>query len=304
MQFIRLAVALTLAGAAMSTPATAETLTNDTVVTLVRAGLGDEAVVAKIKGSANSFDLSTEQMIALKARGVSGPVIAAMIEASHAGAVSAKATLSADSPDPRVPHPSGIYLLSDWLPEPKMVRIDATTSNQTKTGGFLGYALTGGIASLSMKTVLPNAAARVRASRTRPDFYFYFDEANRSLSQGASNGLWLAGPAATVTSPNEFSLVRFEVKKDRREARVGSFNIAGAKTGVMDKDRISFSYEQVSPGVYRVTPSTDLQPGEYGFLYSMSALSGPGMFGGGVMTARIFDFSIAEGAQPSGTPVG
>ena len=304
MKLTRLAIALALTGAAMSVPAKAETLTNDTVVTLVQAGLGDEAVIAKIKGSANSFDLTTEQMIALKARGVSGPVIAAMIEASQAGVVSSKAVLSADSPDPLVPHPSGIYMLSDWLPEPKMTRIDATTSNQTKTGGFLGYALTGGIASMSMKTVLPNPAARVRTSRTRPAFYFYFDESNRSLSQGASSGLWLAGPAATVTSPNEFSLVRFVVKKDRREARVGSYNIAGAKTGVMDKDRISFSYEQVAPGVYRVTPSSDLEPGEYGFLYSMSAGSGPGMFGGGVMTARIFDFGIVDQAQPSESPVG
>ena len=92
--------------------------------------------------------------------------------------------------------------------------------------------------------------------------------------------------------------MRFNVKKDRREARVGSFNIAGAKTGVMDKDRISFSYEQVTPGVYRVTPSSDLEPGEYGFLYSMSAGSGPGMFGGGVMTARIFDFGITDEAAP------
>ena len=68
---------------------------------------------------------------------------------------------------------------------------------------------------------------------------------------------------------------------------VGSFNIAGAKTGVMDKDRISFSYEQVTPGVYRVTPSSDLAPGEYGFIY---AITGGGA--GGALTARIFDFSV------------
>jgi hypothetical protein len=36
----------------------------------------------------------------------------------------------------------------------------------------------------------------------------------------------------------------------------------------------------------------------------MSAGSGPGMFGGGVMTARIFDFGIVDEAQPSGAPVG
>lgn len=86
--------------------------------------------------------------------------------------------------------------------------------------------------------------------------------------------------------------MRFDVKQDRREARVGSFNIAGAKSGVMDKDRISFSYDQVAPGVFKVAPSADLAPGEYGFLYSMSAGGGPGIYGGGVMTARVFDFAV------------
>jgi hypothetical protein len=280
-----------IAGLFLAAPAAAETLDNATVVAMTKAGLGDEVIVAKVRGSANRFELSTDQIIALKQQGVSSTVLAAMITASTSSPVSAAATMSADSPDPLVPHPSGIYLLADAAAPAKMVRIDATTANQTKTGGFLGYALTGGIASMSMKSVIPNMNARVIAGSPKPVFYFYFDEANRSLSGGAPSS-WLAGPASPVTSPNEFSLVRFDVKKTRREARVGSFNIAGAKTGVMDKDRIGFDYDQVAPGVFRVTPQQPLTAGEYGFLYSMSAGSGPGMFGGGVMTSRVFDFSI------------
>ncbi len=78
------------------------------------------------------------------------------------------------------------------------------------------------------------------------------------------------------------------MKKDgRREARVGSANIGGVKTGVMDKDRIAFDYEMVRPGVFKVLPQAALAPGEYGFIY---AISGGGS--NGAMTARIFDFSI------------
>src|SRR3546814_3151881 len=98
-----------------------------------------------------------------------------------------------------------------------------------------GYSRTGCIASLSMKSVLPNATARIRANTSKPVFYFYFDEANARYAQNAASGVWLSGPAATVSSPNEFSLVRFKEKKNGREARVGSFNIAGAKAGMMDK---------------------------------------------------------------------
>lgn len=270
----------------------AETLTNETVVTLVSAGLGDEAVIAKIKASAARYELSTDSLIALKKSGVSSAIIAAMIEADSQGMVSPKAVMSADSPDPLVPHPSGIYLLSDWAAEPKMVRLDPTTSNQSKTGGLLGYAFTGGIASLSIKAVIPNVGARVKALRVRPTFYFYFDEANRSLSQADGASLWLAGPATAITSPNEFTLIAFDVKKDRRETRVGSMNLAGAKSGVMDKDRIGFDYAQVAPGVFKVTPKADLAAGEYGFLYSVSTGSNPGMWGRGTGAARIFDFAI------------
>lgn len=281
---------------AFATPASAETLGNSDIVQLSKIGLGDEAIIAKIKTSSNQFALTTNDMIALKGDGVSGPVIAAMLEASQGSAVSANAMGSIDSPDPMVPHPSGIYLLADWLDQPKMMVIDATTSNQTKTGGMFGYLMTGGIASMNFKTVIPNKAARVKADVYRPTFYFYFDQSQRNLSDAGTNGFWIAG---AVTSPNEFSLVRFDVKKDSREAKVGKFNIGGAKSGVMDKDRIGFSYEPVAPGVYRVMPDADLPGGEYGFLYSSNTgAGGPGMAGGGATTARIFDFSIPMPPKP------
>ncbi|KQN94064.1 hypothetical protein ASE95_04100 [Sphingomonas sp. Leaf231] len=282
-----------LLACALPAAASAETLTNATVITLVKAGLGDEAVLAKIKATPGQFDLSTDQIIALKQQGVSSAVIAAMLAAGGNAAGAASAS-SIDSPDWRVPHPAGIYLLKGTGDTAQMARIDPTTANQTKTGGMLGYMMTGGIASIKMKSVVPNARARIRGQQPRPEFFFYFDEANSSLSHGANTGSFLAGPTVTTTSPNEFSLIRFDVKQNRREARVGSFNIAGSKTGVMDKDRIAFSYDRVAPGVFRVRPDADLAPGEYGFLYSMSAGSGSGMYSGGVMTARVFDFAVGD----------
>ncbi|MDG5489282.1 hypothetical protein NYR55_11715 [Sphingomonas sp. BGYR3] len=289
-------ISIVLAALVTAASPQSEVIDNKTVLMMTEAGFGDDVIIAKIKASPTKFDLSTNDMIALKKQGVSNPVLAAMIGGSESSPVSAKAGLSADSPDPMVPHPAGVYLLADWADTPKMVRVDPTTSNQTKTGGLLGYALTGGIASLSMKAVVPRDSARVQAAIGRPTFYFYFDQANQSLSSGAMGSAFLAGPAAVVTSPNEFSLIRFTVKKDRREARVGSFNIAGAKTGVMDKDRIAFDYEQIAPGVYKVMPTEPLAEGQYGFLYSMSASSGPAL-GGSTMVARVFDFGISKQGQ-------
>jgi hypothetical protein len=286
MNYLGVAIA---AAALAATPLHAETLTNDAVISLVVAGLGDEAVIAKIEGSASQFDTSTAALVALKNAGVSSAVIARMITAGSAATAQVNAAASLDNPDPRAPHPAGVYLLADWQQPARMQVIDATTSNQTKSGGFLGYALTGGIASMNFKTSIPNAHARIETEAPRPKFYFYFDQASASLSNGARDGFWAAG---AVTSPAEFSLVRFDVKKNSREARVGKFNIAGAKAGVMDKDRIPFEYKMLAPGVYEVQPGQELPAGEYGFLYSASTGGGVGLAGVGAMTSRIFDFSI------------
>ena len=89
-----------------------------------------------------------------------------------------------------------------------------------------------------------------------------------------------------AASPNEFSLIRFDQKKDHREAAIGSYSLGGVKSGVSDKARVAFTYDDVAPGVFKVTPTADLQPGQYGFLSSVGAGAGMGMM------ARIFDFGV------------
>jgi len=264
----------------LASPAAAESLTLEQVVALSATGIGDEAIIAQVRNANAKFDLTTDQMIDLKSKGVSGSVIAALL----AGA-DKPAALSLDSADPMVPHAPGVYLLADWDGQPKMRRIDATVSNQAKTGGIFGYALTGGIASMSVKAAIQNETARVQARAKRPTFYMFFDESNPSLQ--AATSAWASGSATTVSSPNEFTLIKLARKDGRREARVGSLNIAGAKTGVMDKDRIAFDYEMVRPGVYKASPTNELAPGEYGFIF---AINGGGA--AGAMSARIFDFTV------------
>ena len=267
-----------------TSPAAAETLNNASVIALVQAGIGNDAVIAKIKATDGKYDLSTDDLIALKNAGVPGEVIAAMI-AGPSKAQAAATAMSLTAIDPMTPHPSGLYLINTQ--GNRLDRIDPTVSSQAKTGGIWGYALTGGIASMSVKVAISGETARVVAPAGSPSFFFFFDASNPGTANIASS--WAAGSAQTVSSPSEFTLIRLMEKKGRREARVGSMNIAGSKTGVMDHDRIPFDYQMIREGVYKVTPKAVLEPGQYGFIY---ALSGGGT--GGAMTARIFDFSIAS----------
>lgn len=273
-QSANLAAAPKLAG-----PSGSELLTNETVIALVQAGLGPEAVIAKIGASRGSYDTSTNALIALKQAGVPDAVIAAMLNRSKSP-VLANAVVDNSNPDPLAPHAPGIYII-DPRGAGKMTRIDAIMSNQLKTSNLLGYALTSGISSMKLKAVIPNANARVRATSRRPVFYFYFN----SGSPLASLTDFSTSFTANATSPNEFSLIRFDSKKGRREASVASMNLfGGMKSGVSDKARVQFSYEDVAPGVFKVTPNADLAPGEYGFMYSIGAQAGS--------AARIFDFSV------------
>jgi hypothetical protein len=64
----------------------ADVLTNDGVVTMIKAGLGEELILAKIRTSPGQFDLSAEGLIRLKEAGASDAVLKAMLEASAASA--------------------------------------------------------------------------------------------------------------------------------------------------------------------------------------------------------------------------
>lgn len=163
-----------------------------------------------------------------------------------------------------------------------MLRLQPTVSNQTKTSNILGFALTYGLSSAKLKTVIPNATARFQAITGHPTFYFYFNQSGPLASLSDFNMSF----AATASSPSEFSLIRFEQKRDHREAAVASLGFASVKTGVSDKARIGFTYDEIAPGVFRVTPTLDLPPGEYGFAASTGAGVGMGSI------ARIFDFSV------------
>ena len=127
---------------------------------------------------------------------------------------------------------------------------------------------------MKFKAVLAGASAALQIDSPRPVFYFYFEEKNSGLSR--TNYF--------ATSPNEFSLVKMDVKKSGREVVVSQANVFGAESGTLDKYARGFSYDKIAPGVYKVYSKEDLAEGEYGFY-----------FGGGQEGAsfgKIFDFGI------------
>lgn len=61
-------------------PPKEETLTNDSIIQLLRAGFEEDLIISKIQKTKHNFDLSTEGMVALKQGGVSSRLIQFMMD--------------------------------------------------------------------------------------------------------------------------------------------------------------------------------------------------------------------------------
>jgi hypothetical protein len=254
-------------------------LTNDDVMKMVQAKLADAIVTAKIKSSACKFDTSTDALIKLKQAGVSDAVLAAMAEGGAPPAAAGTPPPPPDPNDPKSPHDSGIYYLRQDSGGRQMVLLEPSVYSGGKTGGMFKMAMTYGMSKAKWKAVVKGPHASLRVTEKHPTFYFYFEEKAGGLSQaGGMNG--------GASSPNEFLLARMDVKSAERELVIGQVGMFGTSSGARSKDIVSVDVQKERPGVYKVQPQGDMEPGEYGFYYGGSTQA-MGATGG-----KLFDFGI------------
>lgn len=264
-----------------------EVVTNQTVVDMVKAKLPNDLIITKIQTSQTNFDLSTNGLVKLSQEHVPSDVIKAMMEKnSSASAPAATAESAASAPtstdpnDPNSPHDPGIWILASNGREKKMVMLEPTVYSQGKSGGMFASAMTYGIAKVKWKAVVRNAHANVKISDATPVFYFYFEEKEAGLSHASFGG---------TSTPNEFTLLKFDVKKQTRETTVMKANAFGSSAGTDDKANIAFDFQKIKPGLYKVTPKAPLASGEYCFI----GASIGGAYAPGAATAnRLFDFGV------------
>lgn len=261
-------------------------LTNGDVIAMASVGLTDDVIIDAIHAAeATDFDTSVSALKDLKAANVSDAVIRAMINprpAANTGAPAGSPTgpATADPNDPNSPHDPGIYMYSKSRDGLRLVMLEPTVYQGSKSGGAFTSAMTYGIAKIKWKAVVQGAHADVKSSDTGMQFYFYFQESNGGPSHASFGG---------ETAPNEFTLLKFEEKRDSRETVVMAVNAYGSSSGTDQKATIGFSFTKLRPGVYKVVPNAPLRPGEYCFLRS----SGAGVYGAAAGGAnRLFAFSV------------
>lgn len=277
------AAALLLISAATASFAQ-DAMTNDEVIQLTKAGLSSSVVIGKIRTSKTNFDMSTDALIKLKTAGVSDDVVAAMLEAKSGKSVSTSSApagqaAAGDPNDPMSKHSYGIYYYEDNGGQQKMTQLQANVSAQNRTGGQFTASITPfGLGKVKTKANLPGRTADLQLSTLKPVFYFYLDASSGGLN--TASGI--------PSTPNEFTLVRFNQRSDNREVTIAKANSWGGKGGLSDEYVVPLTAEDLGNGIFKVTPSMDLKKGEYGFYLVNSGNSNTSAGVG----SKFFDFGI------------
>lgn len=221
-------------------PSMGEVLTNESVLAMVRAGLTDDVIVAKIRSTATNFDLTHDQLIRLKHQGVPDRVLEAMLSP---GAPSSPATAHLPSTEARdVPHAGALLPLGVV----EHVKADGVRVPLKRVFGKLEF--TYGVFFTKTELVVPRRRAPYRVTERQPTFRIDLPDAE---------GL---------------RLVRLRPGgKDDRNLKVKSSHMLDFKftqtmgLEISEDDTIRLIVEPDGKAT-RMRPAEPLRSGEYGFL--------------------------------------
>jgi hypothetical protein len=268
------AFVLLLLSASLSAPALQGegALTNQDVVKMVAAGLGDSLVLAKIRAAAAvDFALEVDDLVKLRKAGVNETIVQAMLErkASAAWPAAPSAPAPAMGANPENPW---LSMQEDLGYELVKVALKATEGTlripilrgDVSSAGFMGFG--------AVFVNYPGLHAQARTHDRRPAI--------------------LVKSSAPLTGGRYF-ITKLDVDEDDgiRSLKISSMKAGfkgafGNTRGMIAPDpdwTLPFDSVEESPGIWRVTPKKDLNPGEYGWYVDLGA---------GGQAGGIFSFGV------------
>jgi hypothetical protein len=240
-------------------------LTLEEVVQLVKAGVSEELVVARVKQNAKAFDLNSDEILELKKSGVSETVIRFLLEPS------APYTTPPPPPNPPAPSPSapppapkdplalkvppetGIYYLAG---KDEFVKLDSRPVVPSKQPGKVMPMLSAGMLKGHVIGSVVGPAARTRVAG-RP-LVFYARLADKSAT-------------------DDLVLLALQLSENRRDIDFGK---KPGKPVFPVKSVRQFESGDVMQGVFRLSVILD-HPGEYLFFVLGSGDEKKGLLGKG-----------------------
>ncbi len=249
-----------------------ETLTNESIVKMAKAGLGEGLIVSMVQGQPGQYSLSPDDLIKLKQAGVSDKVVAAMIAKGSSGA-SAPATSAAPAgrsvnaaPAGAVDSdiPTGVEIGVFYKKGGKWEEMMPEVVNW-KTGGVLKSIGTAGIVKGDVNGHINGPHSR-NSLASPVEVFIYTPE----------------GIAIT-----EYQLLRLREHNESREFRTvtgGVMHVSGGAT----RDLVPFEGKKVANRMYKVV-LPNLGAGDYGLLP-------PGAFGSASSASigKMYTFRVIE----------
>jgi len=224
----------TSAGPMPSPPAAQpKPMTNDSVIRMVKAGLGDDLIVQTIRTQPGQYIIDADSLVALKEAGVSNRVLEAMSNKGRVQITPEKPVVLSDVNE------IGVYYKDHdgkWQPiDPEIVHI--------KSGGFIKSTLTHGIIKEDRNGHINGRESKLLLPRPI-EFLVY-----------TPDGVDIA----------EYDLLHFRLNADNREFRTLTGGVFHS-TGGAERDEVAFTPVKTAPRTYQFTVDKTIKGGEYGIL--------------------------------------
>ena len=216
-----------------------ETLNNDSVAKMVKAGLGESLIVSMVQNQPGKYTLTPDALVKLKQQGVPDKVLSAMVGKGSASGPSSSEPASAEPAGADVPQSIeiGVYYRKGGKWEEMLPDVV-----NWKTGGVMKSIATAGVVKGDVNGHIEGPHSR-NSVATPVEVLIYSPE----------------GVAIT-----EYQLLRLRDNKGSREFRTvtgGVMHVSGGAT----RDLVPFEGKKIATRTYKVV-LPNLGAGEYGFL--------------------------------------
>lgn len=238
-----------------------EPMTNDDVVSMVKAKLPESTIVKAVGAAESGFDISADALIALSKKGVPAAVVEAMIGASSHSSNDDAADADRMSPEEIV--------VDDGSGPQSMRYVTPDTRSAARAFGYGGFAT---------YSVLHGQSASMRLQSSEPSFIVavpinaqaqsYVTLVNLAVRRNRTREVMIGGGFMSYSSG---------INKDRVVAMTDAF--------VQDQSRAPQGFE-----LHEIRPAAPLAPGEYAVVLYNSEVKMTGWFVSG--RDSYFDFGV------------
>jgi hypothetical protein len=217
-------------------PSPADVLTNDSVVMMIKGGLGEDLILTKIKSSPTNFDLSIPAILELKKQGLSENILKAMVETQGAPPAVPQGPFPPQMAAQKVP--AEILILRNGTLE-ELLYVPATVNASMKRALMRALFFN----PTNMVAVYANGtASKFKVSDNQPIFYFIMNPTGHT------------------------GLFKLQVHGEKNIRYVELWNKTGSSNWDSEPQyNVPYTAVRDPNGYFKIIPEKPLEPGEYGF---------------------------------------